>query len=152
MAEPSFCPRCGREQPEAAHFCANCGAPRGGGIPQGGQVLPANTRHFDVLESVGQEQSGNGWVDFLMFRRMIIPILIRILFVIALIVCAIGFVVSLVQREYGAALAWLIGGPLAARLYGELFILLFVMNDTFSDMRRILADIRNLERASLSGG
>jgi hypothetical protein len=152
MAESTFCPRCGRVQPEDAHFCANCGAPRTGGVPQVGRVLAGNARHFDVLESVGQEQTGNGWIDFIMFRRMIIPILIRVLFVVALVVCAIGFIVSLAQREFGTALLWLIGGPLAARLYGELFILLFVMNDTFSDIRRILADIRNLERASLSDG
>jgi len=152
MAESTFCPRCGRAQPADAHFCANCGAPRGGGVQQVGRVLPGNARSFDLLESVGQEQTGNSWIDFLMFRRMIIPILIRILFVVALVVCGVGFLVSLAQREFGAALLWLIAGPLAARLYGELFILLFVMNDTFSDIRRLLADIRNLERASLSNG
>ena len=92
-------------------------------------------------------QTGHSWIDFLMFRRMIIPILIRILFVVALVVCVIGFLVNVVQSNIGAALAILIVGPLVARIYCELIILLFVINDTLADMHRTMAELRDIERS-----
>lgn len=143
---PTFCSRCGRPLSADAKFCSDCGTPRGGGVTAAaGQVLPANTRRFSLYE-VGQEETGNPLVDFLMFRRMIIPVLIRVVFVVSLVACVIGFLVSLAAGSVGAALAFVIVGPFVARLYCELFILLFVMNDTFSDMRRILTEIRDIER------
>jgi hypothetical protein len=106
MSESRFCARCGRELEADAHFCPNCGAPRAGGAAASG-VLPSNARRFELFE-VGRHQTDHSWIDFLMFRRMIIPILIRILFVVALIVCVLGFLVSLIQSNVGAALAFLV--------------------------------------------
>jgi hypothetical protein len=140
-----FCSHCGRPLSADAQFCSDCGTARGGNRPAGSQVLPANTRRFSLYE-VGQEQTGNTLVDFLMFRRMIIPMLIRVVFVVSLLVCVIGFLVSLAAGNVGAALLFLFIGPLVARLFCELFILLFVMNDTFSDMRRILTELREIVR------
>jgi hypothetical protein len=145
-SESRFCARCGRELPADAHFCSNCGTPRAGAGPGQGSVLPSNTRRFEFFEMT-QEQTGHSWVDFLMFRRMIIPILIRILFVVALVVCVIGFVVNLVESNISAALGFLIIGPLVARIYSELIILLFVINDTLSDLHRTVAELRDIERS-----
>jgi hypothetical protein len=132
-----------------AQFCSDCGTSRGGAGRAGGQVLPGNTRRFSLFE-VGEEQTGNALVDFLMFRRMIIPVLIRVTFVISLVVCVIGFLVSLITGNIGAALLFLFVGPFVARLYCELFILLFVMNDTFNDMRRILTELRDIARTQVA--
>jgi hypothetical protein len=138
-----------------AHFCSNCGTPRAGGSPTPSNVLPSNARRFEGLhqpdgqgqDGQGQDgQAGRSWLDFLMFRRMIIPILIRILFVVALFACVIGFVVNLVESNIGAALGFLIIGPLVARIYSELIILLFVINDTLSDLHRTVAELRDIER------
>jgi hypothetical protein len=145
MSQSGFCARCGRPLAADAQFCSNCGAPRGGG-PGASSVLPSNARLFDLFEQ-SQVQTGNAWIDFLMFRRMMIPILIRILFVGALIVCAIGFLISLVTLNWAAALAFAIVGPLVARIYGELIILLFVMNDTLTEIRRTMVEVRDLERS-----
>jgi hypothetical protein len=144
MSESRFCARCGREQPADAHFCSNCGAPRAGEPPASG-VLPSNARRFEVFD-MNHDQTAHSWVDFLMFRRMIIPILIRILFVVALVVCVIGFVVNLIESNIGAALGFLIIGPLVARIYSELIILLFVINDTLTDLNRAVAELRDIER------
>ncbi len=145
--QPLFCSHCGRPIAADTQFCPDCGTARSGARPAGGQVLPSNARRFSLFEvGVGQEQSGNAVIDFLMFRRMIIPVLIRVMFVVALVVCVIGFLVSLVTGNLGTALLFLIAGPFVARIYSELVILLFVMNDTFSDMRRILSEIREFQR------
>jgi len=148
-SESRFCARCGRELAADAHFCSNCGTPRAGGAPASANVLPSNARRFEhvaLTEDLG-EQAGHSWIDFIMFRRMIIPILIRILFVIALVVCVIGFVVNLVESNIGAALGFLIIGPLVARIYSELIILLFVINDTLADLNRTVAELRDIERS-----
>jgi zinc-ribbon domain len=146
VSESRFCARCGRELAADANFCSICGAPRVGATPSSSSVLPSNAQRFDILD-VNPEQTGHSWIDFLMFRRMIIPILIRILFVVALVFCVIGFLVSLVQSNIGAALAILIVGPLVARIYCELIILLFVVNDTLADMQRTMAELRDIERS-----
>ncbi|MBV9898061.1 MAG: zinc-ribbon domain-containing protein [Chloroflexi bacterium] len=144
MSDSGFCARCGRPLAAEAQFCSSCGTPRGGG-PGASRVLPSNARLFELFEN-SQDQTGNAWIDFLMFRRMMIPILIRILFVGALIVCAIGCLTSVVTLNWGSALAFLIVGPLVARIYGELVILLFVMNDTLAEMRRTMLEVRDIER------
>src|SRR6266513_5442466 len=91
-----FCSYCGRPLSPDAQFCSDCGTARTGAGPRpsAAQVLPSNARRFSMFE-VGQEQSGNALVDFLMFRRMIIPVLIRVVFVISLVACVIGFLVNL---------------------------------------------------------
>jgi hypothetical protein len=151
MSQSSVCARCGRVLPEDAQFCANCGAPRSpaSSAAYASRVMPSNVRMFDLFEN-SQEQTGNAWIDFLMFRRMMIPILIRILFVVFLIVCAIGFLVSVITTNWGAALAFLIVGPLIGRIYGELIILLFVMNDTLTDIRKTMSEVRDIERTRAS--
>ena len=117
--------------------------------PEASRVLPSNARRFTMYEA-NQEPSGNVLVDFMMFRRMIIPLLIRVVFVVSLVVCVIGFLVSIVGGNIGAGLLFLIAGPFVARLYCELLILLFVMNDTFNDMHRILSEIRDMQRIQVA--
>ena len=145
MSQSAFCARCGRPLAADAQFCSNCGSPRDGGHAAS-RVLPSNARLFDLFEH-SQDQTGNTWIDFLMFRRMMIPILIRILFIVVLVVCAIGFLISLLTLNWGSALAFLIVGPLVARIYGELVILLFVMNDTLAEIRRTMLEVRDIERS-----
>jgi hypothetical protein len=144
-AQQSYCARCGRGLSADAQFCSNCGTPRSGGAATS-RVLPSNARLFELFEN-SQDETGHTWVDFLMFRRMMIPILIRVLFVVALIVCAIGFLVSLITANWGSALAFLVIGPLLSRIYAELIILLFVINDTLSDIRRTIVEVRDIQRS-----
>lgn len=148
------CVRCGSENAEGARFCSRCGQPFEGppsaaaptAPPVG--VLPGNVQHFRTAFTQ-QEASGNTFVDFLLFRRMIIPVLIRVLFILILIGAVVTALVFLVQGNIGGALGALILVPLVARLYGELLILLFVMNDSLTDIRGMLTELRERSREGL---
>jgi len=151
MTESHLCAQCGRVLPVDGQFCSNCGAARSSAAPPpsppppSGRVMPSNVRMFDLFDT-NQVSTGNPWIDFLMFRRMVIPTLIRVLFIIALVVCAVGFLVSLFTANWGSALAFVFIGPLVARIYAELIILLFVINDTLADIRKAITDVRDIER------
>ncbi len=85
--------------------------------------------------------------DFLKFKKMITPIMIQILFWIGVVgsiivglICIVGGAVA----EYGGGamvfmgLAWILLGPIAARIYCELLIVIFAINDTLTDIRNSL--------------
>lgn len=81
--------------------------------------------------------------DFLVFRRMITPIIIQIVFWIGVVACVVGglvvmFVIQLPApkaQQFLCGLALLLLGPLAVRVYCEIFIVLFRMNQTLTDIR-----------------
>ena len=81
--------------------------------------------------------------DFLAFRRMIAPIIIQIVFWIGVVACVVGgFVVMFVielpgpkGQQFLSGLALLLLGPLAVRVYCEVFILMFRMNETLTDIK-----------------
>ena len=95
------------------------------------------------------------WKSFLSFERMVTPVIIKILFWIGLIASIIGGVVvffggiisGISQGEFGTILGGLIGGPLIvllggliARIYCELLILAFRINETLTDIKKILIE------------
>jgi hypothetical protein len=71
--------------------------------------------------------------DFLRFETMITPVLIQVVFWIAVFFCVIGGIIMMVaggqtsQRVGGLFLFIL--GPIGARIYAEIFIIWFRMND-----------------------
>lgn len=77
--------------------------------------------------------------DFLVFRRMLTPLIIQVLFWIGVIGCVIGGIGGIlsagnssIRLSYGLAL--LIFGPIAVRIFCELLILFFRMNETLTDI------------------
>ena len=76
--------------------------------------------------------------DFLRFDTMITPVLIQVVFWLAVIFCVLGGITAMVGGEDAhariAGLLVLIFGPIAARIYAEILIILFRMND---HLRRI---------------
>jgi ribosomal protein S27AE len=84
---------------------------------------------------------GSTFVDFLTFRRMIVPIIIQILFWIGVLVCLVFGVVSLAGGTLQSVLAGLLViliGPLVVRIYCELLIVIFRVNETLTDVRNLL--------------
>ncbi|MCH8309554.1 MAG: DUF4282 domain-containing protein [Chloroflexi bacterium] len=81
---------------------------------------------------------GNTMEDFLTFRRMITPTLIQIAFWLAIVATVIFGLAGLAFGDgLGklGGLAILIFGPLYARVIAELFILVFRMNETLTDIK-----------------
>lgn len=86
---------------------------------------------------------------------MVTPVIIKILFWIGLIASIIagvivflgGIISGINQGEFGTILGGLIGGPLIillggliARIYCELLILAFRINETLTDIKKILIE------------
>jgi len=91
--------------------------------------------------------------SFLSFERMITPVIITILFWIGLIIVAIsalvvffgGIIGGLNGDGFGSVLGGLFGGPLVfilgglmVRIYSELLILAFRINETLTDIKNEL--------------
>ena len=78
-------------------------------------------------------------VDFLAFRRMITPILIQIVYWIATVGVIIAGLIGLIVGDDAAGrlfgLATLIVGPLMVRIYAEIFLVIFRMNETLTDIK-----------------
>ena len=82
--------------------------------------------------------------DFLSFRRMITPVIIQIIFWIGVGVCVIAGIIGIIGgavTRYGGGIQVLGGvlllflGPLGVRIYCELLIVLFRMNETLTKIR-----------------
>jgi len=82
--------------------------------------------------------------DFLTFKKMITPAIIQILFWIGAGFCVIGGLIAIVSgasSSYGGGSQVLTGlivllfGPIAVRVYCEILILGFRINDTVTEIR-----------------
>jgi hypothetical protein len=85
--------------------------------------------------------------DYLTFRKMITPVIIQVLFwlgVVGVVVASLFQIVRGILPNYGGGamvlrgLVILIVGPLLVRVYCELLILLFRMNETLTEIRDAL--------------
>jgi MFS family permease len=97
--------------------------------------------------------------DFLAFRRMITTIIIQIVFWLGLIGIIVGGILIIIDANdpyYGwewegvvAGVLTLILGPIIWRVYCETLILFFRMNETLTDIRKILRKKRKDEKLSI---
>ena len=81
-------------------------------------------------------------LDFIMFRKMITPIIIQIICYILMAVMAILGLSIIVAGDMvpggggvGMGLLVLILGPLIIRIYAELIIILFRINETLTEIK-----------------
>jgi hypothetical protein len=87
--------------------------------------------------------------DFLAFRTMLTPILIQIIFWVGAVICvAIGLVLLAygATAQYGGGpnvlkgLAILVLGPLTVRIYCEILIIFFRINETLTEIKHALEE------------
>ncbi len=84
--------------------------------------------------------------DFLRFKKMVTPIIIQILFWIGVVTCVIagivGIVVGITSRSGGTTvlkgIGWLVLGPIGVRIYCEILIVIFSINNTLTDLKNLL--------------
>ena len=78
--------------------------------------------------------------DYLAFRRMITPVVIQIIFWLAVLGVVIGGIVAISRGRTGAGLALIIFGPLGVRIYAEILIVIFRINDDVFAIRTATAN------------
>ena len=86
---------------------------------------------------------GNTWRDFLLFKKMITPVIIMILFWVGVAICIISSIAMMakgngVQAVMGFMV--LVLGPVMVRIYCEILILFFRMNATLTDIHTTLKE------------
>jgi len=77
--------------------------------------------------------------DYLAFRRMITPVVIQIIFWLAVLGVVIAGIVAISRGRTGAGLALVILGPLGVRIYAEILIVIFRINDDVFAIRTATA-------------
>lgn len=73
--------------------------------------------------------------EYLTFRKMITPIFIQIIFWIAVVAIVIGGLAAIANDNPGAGILLILIGPLAARIYAEILIVIFRINDNVAAIR-----------------
>jgi hypothetical protein len=73
--------------------------------------------------------------DFLTFRKMITPVVIQVLFWLGVASVVIGTVIGIANGQAMQGLLLIILGPIAVRVYCELLIVIFKINDTLTEIR-----------------
>ena len=98
----------------------------------------------DGEPGVQKERSGNWLLDFLLFRRMITPVVVQAIFWLGVIASiAVGglFVISSLQAGQSATFGVLygclilVGGPIALRIVCELLMVLFRIHEALNEIR-----------------
>ncbi len=157
-----YCMGCGAVLPDTANYCPTCGRPKAGssgGAPRalappgagylaasGEHILPANTGvPLRRPEPATPAPQMSLLADFLVFRTMITPVIIWLLFWIGVGLCILaGIGIILASLFTGQSdrlltgLAVLVLGPLVVRIYCELLILFFRMNETLTEIKHAL--------------
>jgi hypothetical protein len=89
---------------------------------------------------------GGDFGEFLAFRKMITPVIIQIVFWVGVVICIISGLVAIAaaMTPYGSGYTVIIGllyifiGPLLVRIYCELLILFFRMNESLTEIKNDL--------------
>lgn len=84
--------------------------------------------------------------EFLTFKKMLTPIIVQILFWILSVVSVIFGLIMVVRGANGygggelvlVGLLWMILGPVFVRIYCEILIVIFSINDTLNEIKHNL--------------
>jgi Domain of unknown function (DUF4282) len=72
--------------------------------------------------------------EYLTFRRLITPSIVQIVFWLGLVVIVLRGFITMFSESFWHGLAILVLGPLLLRIYCEIVIVLFRINNTLTDM------------------
>ena len=82
--------------------------------------------------------------EFWSFRRMVTPVVVQFLFVlgcIAVVITGIGLLVAGVTHKHTSqalgGFSLIVFGPLIVRIYAEVMIVVFRINETLTDLREL---------------
>lgn len=73
--------------------------------------------------------------DILTFRTMITPVIVQIFFWLGLVGCVLSGIGSMFTGSFFAGVGIILVGPLIVRIYCELIIVIFNINNTLTEVR-----------------
>lgn len=73
--------------------------------------------------------------EYLTFRRMITPVFIQVIFWVIVAVVVIAGIAMLADGRAGAGILTIVLGPLVARIYAEILIVIFKIHDNVAAIR-----------------
>jgi hypothetical protein len=74
--------------------------------------------------------------DVLFFDKMLTPTVIAVVYWLALIGCVVGGIVVMISQSFFGGLLTIVFGALFVRIWCELVIVLFKVNDALQEIRR----------------
>lgn len=78
--------------------------------------------------------------EYMSFDKMITPVIIKVIFWVAVVLCVFGGLLSMMSENVVGGIALMIFGPLAARVYAELLLVLFQVHSRMNDIHQLLAE------------
>ena len=73
--------------------------------------------------------------DYLTFKKMITPILIQVLFWVGVVGCILSGLFAMFSGQFLYGLLIILVGPIFVRLYCELIIVIFSINDSLTQIK-----------------
>jgi hypothetical protein len=77
--------------------------------------------------------------DFLLFRRMLVPFLVQMVFWLGLLACVTMGVADIYKGFILRGIGTIIVGPILVRMTCEYIVVLFRMNETLTEIKHSLA-------------
>ncbi len=95
--------------------------------------------------------------DFLAFRTMLTPVIIQAVFWVGVVICVIAGMILILMGvgQYGGGpnvlkgLLLLLLGPIAVRIYCEILIIFFRINETLTEIKHTLEEKRTPQQEKL---
>ena len=81
--------------------------------------------------------------DFWLFRRMLFPAIVQIVFGISVLICVFVGLYGVLHHDVFLGLFLIFVGPVCARIVCEYLVVLFRINNTLTDIKNSLATQRN---------
>ncbi len=91
------------------------------------------------------EAGSTAFADFLAFRRMLVPVIIQIIFwvlVVGVVVLSILLIAGGNMEQIVIGIIMLPLGPFAVRIMCESMIVVFRINETLTDLRNMIKDMK----------
>ena len=97
-------------------------------------IIIKNDLGLYAIKKRSNHMEQNNISDYLAFRKMITPLVIQMVFWISIAITILTGLAAMIQSFF-IGLLIIILGPIALRIYFELIILLFRINETLTDIK-----------------
>jgi len=80
--------------------------------------------------------------DYFLFKRMLIPFLVQIIFWLGVITAIVAGIMDITQGNWIYGILTIILGPIIVRMICEYIVVLFEINDTLTDIKEMIENYK----------